>query len=225
MTEPQSPPPAPRRTGLLLGVAIAAVLAVGGGTAAYFAMPQVGPTQLVEAPAQDCDRRAVSSIGGPISLIDETGRRVTEADFKGTNTIVYFGFTNCPDVCPMSLTTVAAALDKLPEAERADFRTVLVSVDPERDTPEVMERYTASGGFPPDLLGLTGSLEDVRAAARSFRVAFSRVDQPNSALGYVMDHTSITYVMGPDWTLRTFFAGSEPPDVMAKCLADIAAAT
>jgi protein SCO1 len=182
------------------------------------------PLQQASGPPvpENCGKRTIATIGGPISLVDQDGMRVTEATYAGKNAIVYFGFTHCPDVCPMSLTTIGAALELLPPDTKAKFQPLLVSLDPVRDTPEVMRQYTASGGFPPGLRGLTGTPEEVKAAASAFKAAFNRVDQPNSELKYVIDHTSITYVMNSKWKLATFFTEADAPADMANCLAAIA---
>ena len=166
-----------------------------------------------------CSTRAYDNIGGPISLIDHTGTRVTEEDFKGQETLVYFGFTYCPDVCPISLTQVGAAIDLLPDGVQAP-RTMLISVDPERDTPAAMAAYIESNGFPEDIVGLTGTLEEIEAAASEFKSSFRRIEMPDSAAGYTMDHMSILYLMDKDWRLKTFFATSATsPREMADCIA------
>lgn len=175
-------------------------------------------TSVAELPA-NCTTRTTTAIGGPISLIDETGTAVTEADFKGNPTLVYFGFTYCPDVCPMTLVTMARAIDELPQDLRNSLQTVLVSIDPSRDTPEAMQSYVSTEAFPDGLKGLTGSQEDVAAAAQAFRAGFQRVEDPDSTAGYTMDHTSIVYLMDADWKLLTFFTHESTSEDMAACLA------
>ena len=101
------------------------------------------------------------------SLIDHTGRRVTEADFRGRPMIVFFGFTYCPDFCPMALSTLGAAFDLLPPEDAAKFQTLFITIDPERDTPEAMATYITSNGFPEGLVGLTGTEDEIAAAARA----------------------------------------------------------
>lgn len=165
----------------------------------------------------DCFSRAYPELGGPISLTDHTGRNVTEADFKGRPTLIYFGFTYCPDVCPAALTTIAAAYRKLP-ADMTPPQTLLISVDPERDTPDQLATYVSSKAFPEGLTGLTGTPEEIRAAADAFKADYSRVDQPESLAQYTMDHTNLIYVMDEDWKIATFFIG-DTPDEMATCLA------
>jgi protein SCO1/2 len=164
-----------------------------------------------------CLSRAYPEIGGPISLVSSTGARVTEADFKGKPTLIYFGFTYCPDVCPMTLTTVAAAYRRLPEGVTPP-QTVLISVDPARDTPEALATYVANKAFPAGLQGLTGSDAEVRAAADAFKADYSRVDQPDSMAEYTMDHTSLLYLMDENWQLKTFFTHQDTADTIADCL-------
>jgi protein SCO1/2 len=161
-------------------------------------------------------------VGGPFQLTDQDGRRVTDQDFRGKWMLVFFGFTNCPDVCPTALQVMAAALDKLgASAERVI--PVFISVDPERDTPAQLALYVRS--FHPRLVGLTGSPQEVEAAAKAYRVYFKRVADPKSSAGYTMDHSSIVYVMGPDGHYRTHFTHATGPDVMAERLARLLASS
>ena len=154
-------------------------------------------------------------VGGPFTLTDHTGRRVTDQDFRGRFMIVFFGFTFCPDVCPTALQVMAAALDKIgPKAEQ--ITPVLITVDPERDTPEQMAMYVKS--FHPRLVGLTGSPEEIAAVAKAYRAYFKRVPDPKSSGGYTMDHSAIIYVMGPDGAFRTHFTYTVNADAMAERL-------
>lgn len=165
-----------------------------------------------------CMSRAYSEIGGPISLIDQTGVRVTEADFMGEHTLVFFGFTYCPDVCPLTLYTLGQAIDQLPEGTRAP-RTILISVDPERDTPDALSLYLSNDAFPDGAVGLTGTPEEIQAAAAVFRAGYERIEIPDSLAGYTMDHTSLVYLMDEDWSLKTFFTHETDAPSMAQCLA------
>jgi protein SCO1/2 len=167
-----------------------------------------------------CLSRAYPEIGGPVSLVSSTGARVTEADFKGRPTLIYFGFTYCPDVCPMTLQTVAAAYRKLPEGTERP-QTLLISVDPGRDTPKALAVYVANKAFPEGLLGLTGTEAEIRAAADAFKADYSRVDQPDSMAEYTMDHTSLLYLMDEEWKLQTFFTHQDTPDTIAACLEEV----
>jgi protein SCO1 len=169
-----------------------------------------------------CLSRAYPEIGGPVALTAHTGAQVTEADFKGRPALIYFGFTYCPDVCPMALTTVAAAYRKLPDSVTPP-QALLITVDPARDTPEALAAYVSSNAYPPGLMGLTGSEEEIRAAADAFKADYSRIEQPDSVADYLMDHTSLLYLMDENWQLKTFFTHQDTPDTIAACLQDVLA--
>ena len=137
----------------------------------------------------------VALVGGPFSLVNQDCKRVTEKDFRGNYMLVFFGYTYCPDVCPTELQVMTAALDQLgPEASR--IQPVFVSVDPARDTPEVLKAYVAN--FGPRLIGLTGTEAEVAAIAKAYRVYYAKAGNGASATDYLMDHSSIIYLMGPD---------------------------
>ncbi|KCZ92276.1 SCO family protein [Hyphomonas johnsonii] len=167
-----------------------------------------------------CLSRAYPEIGGPISLVNEKGEAVTQDTFKGHPALIYFGFTYCPDVCPMTLVSVARAYKMLPEGMTPP-QTLLISIDPERDTPEKLAEYITTSAFPENLTGLTGTPDQVRAATEAFVADFSRVDDPNSSAGYTMDHTSLLYLMDSDWNLKTFFTHEDTSETIAACLADV----
>ncbi len=171
-----------------------------------------------EAPS--CLSRAYPNIGGPISLIDHTGTPVTEGTYKGGTSILYFGFTFCPDVCPLTLIRLKQAYDALPEGMDAP-QTLLVTVDPERDTPEKLADYVTSEAFPDRLSGLTGSQDQVRAAADAFIADFSKAEDPDSSAEYTMDHTTLLYVMDKDWNLKTFFTHEDTPEDITTCLTQL----
>jgi protein SCO1/2 len=137
----------------------------------------------------------VALVGGPFSLTDQDGRRVSEKDFLGKHMLVFFGFTYCPDICPTELQVMTAALDALgPDAEK--IQPVFVSVDPERDTPAVLKSYVAN--FSPRLVGLTGTPEEIAAMAKAYRVYYAKSGNQSSPEDYLVDHSSIIYLMGPD---------------------------
>lgn len=161
-----------------------------------------------------------AQIGGPFTLVDHTGRTVTEADFAGRPMLIYFGFTYCPDVCPFSLQVLADALSRLPEDQRAVFQPLLISVDPERDTPQVLAQYVDSPAFPANLTGLTGSPEQIRAAAEAYRVYYARVEDPDSAAGYTMDHASLIYLMDGEGEFVDVFPHHATPEDIAARLQD-----
>lgn len=184
---------------------------------------QAGPTPATASAAlggqSRCATRAYSEIGGPFRLIDQTGKERTEADFKGAPSLVYFGFTFCPDVCPTTLAKLDRVLEGLPPGTPRP-RPILISIDPERDTPEALALYLSTPAFPVDTVGLTGSAEAVKAAADAFKAAFWRIEQPDSAAGYTMGHTDIVYLMDAGWQLSTFFTTENSPEQMATCIAE-----
>jgi protein SCO1/2 len=130
-----------------------------------------------------------SAIGGPFQLTDQNGRTVTHEDFKGHPTLVFFGFTHCPDVCPTTLFEVSEVFRQL-GSDAAGARGLFVTVDPERDTPAILKDYLAS--FDPRLAGLTGSREAIDRMLKTYRVYAKKVPTEG---GYTMDHTALVYLM------------------------------
>lgn len=165
-----------------------------------------------------CFTRTSEAIGGPLSMTMQNGAHVTEDSFKGRKSLVFFGFTHCPDVCPQTLYSVGTAMRLLPKNVKAP-RTILISVDPARDTPEALATYIASNGFPTDIVGLTGTLEELDQVAKAFRAPYSRVEDSDSASGYLMEHAAILYLMDENWKLKTFFTPDARPETVAKCIA------
>ena len=155
-------------------------------------------------------------IGGPFTLTDHRGKRVTEKDFEGGFTLVYFGYTFCPDICPAELQVISAALDQL--GERAKNVTPLfITLDPERDDVKQMASYVSN--FHERLIGLTGSLEDIRAAAKTYRVYFAKVEDQSSGDYYLLDHSSAVYLMGPKGEYLAHFSYGAGVDKMAHGIA------
>jgi protein SCO1/2 len=154
-------------------------------------------------------------IGGPFTLIDQNGKTVTDRDFPGRYKLVFFGFTHCPDICPAELQVMAAVLDQL--GDKADkVVPIFITVDPERDTPQVMSDFVKNFGR--RLVGLTGSPEAVAAAAKAYRVVYTKVDDPGSANGYTVDHSALVYLMGPDGEYLNHFAYGTSAATMAEAL-------
>ena len=134
-----------------------------------------------------------AAIGGPFNLIDDKGTPVTEAALRGRPSVIYFGYTFCPEVCPTTLADLARWMKALgPDADKLNY--VFVTVDPERDTPKLMHEYV--NAFDPRIRGFTGTPEQIAKVARKYRVYYQR--EPTSDGGYVMDHSSILYLMSPD---------------------------
>ncbi|MCC7252786.1 SCO family protein [Hyphomicrobium sp.] len=168
---------------LLLALLIG--LAAGIMTAVLLATLPSGP-----APTMQTTGKAL--VGGPFSLLDASGKRVTEKDFAGRPLLVYFGFTNCPDVCPAGLQVIAAALDRLGD-KAGDVGVVFITVDPERDTPELVGKYAAS--FHKHILGLSGSSDDIAAVTKAYRVYAKKVPDEERPGDYSVDHSTFMYLM------------------------------
>jgi protein SCO1 len=134
-----------------------------------------------------------SAVGGPFRLLDQDGKRVTDADFRGKPFLVFFGFTHCPDICPTALFEMSEVLRRLgPDAEKT--AVLFISVDPERDTPEKLKEYLSS--FHPRIVGLTGSPQEIAEVEKAYRVYAKKV--PLEGGGYTMDHSAIVYLMDKD---------------------------
>lgn len=160
------------------------------------------------------EETGTADIGGPFELVNQDGKTVTDADFKGKLQLVYFGYTYCPDACPTALGVMAAALDKLDVAgERVT--PMLISIDPERDTPESLKEYVAN--FHPRLVGLTGTAEQVAKAAKEYRVFYQK--QPGaSGDAYLMDHSTLIYLMDAEGKFVTYFGPQATPDDVAEAI-------
>ena len=159
----------------------------------------------------------VQSIGGPFTMVNDEGRTVTEADFAGKPTVMFFGFTHCPDVCPTTLFELAGLMQKLgPEAGKLNY--AFVSVDPERDTPQILHDYIAS--FDSRIVGLTGTDEQMAKMAEEYRVYHRKVPTED---GYTMDHTATVYLMDPANNLAGTIDFHENEDVALQKLKNLIA--
>ena len=156
-----------------------------------------------------------AAIGGPVTLVGADGQEVTEAAFAGGPAVLYFGYTYCPDVCPTSLQTVAEAMDLL--GERAETVTpIFITVDPRRDGSEVVGDYAAA--FHEQMVGLTGTPEQIAAAAKAFRVVYLARNKGRSDDDYLVDHSSYYYLMDGDWNLAAVMAHEVTPAQMAAAI-------
>jgi protein SCO1/2 len=152
-----------------------------------------------------------ADFGRELSLPDQDGKVRTLGDFKGKAVAVFFGFTQCPDVCPTNLATLRAVKEKL-GADGDRLQVIFVSVDPERDTPALLSKYVTA--FDPTFLGLTGDAEATARTAKAFKVYYQKV--PGSTPGtYTVDHTAATYLYDPQGRLRLFVRHGEPADKIA----------
>ena len=154
-----------------------------------------------------------SAIGGPFRLVDQNGKTVTDADLKGKWSLVYFGYTHCPDACPTALNDIAIALDQL-GPKREAVRSVFITVDPERDTPEVLKDYVTS--FDAAILALSGSPEEIARAAKAYRVYYAKHPEPGG--DYSMDHSSVIYVMDPQGRFTASFTHESAPEQISERL-------
>ena len=193
-------------------------------SATLLALAACGPAaSIVEEPPLTGAR-----IGGAFSLVDTTGRTVTDRDFAGTYRLIYFGYSFCPDVCPVDLNYLMLGLKQFERQDApraARIQPIFVSVDPERDTPAVLADYVPQ--FHPRLIGLTGSVDQVKAMADAWLVQSSK--QPGSAPdAYLVAHTNIAYLMGPQGEplaiipvddIRTEGVNEGSPDLVAAELA------
>jgi protein SCO1 len=152
--------------------------------------------------------------GGPFKLTDQDGRTVTDADFRGKWLLVYFGYTHCPDACPTALNAIAEALDRLgPTRDR--LQPVFITLDPERDTPEVLKTYTSA--FQAGIVGLTGSPTQIQAIARAYRITYRKHPQPEDD-DYTVDHTSVIFLIDPTGKPVSLFSHETPPDRLSHRL-------
>ncbi len=142
------------------------------------------------------------SVGGPFQLVNQDGQPVDQTLLNGKWSLVFFGFTYCPDFCPTTLTALEATKQRMGAAGN-DLQVVFVSIDPERDTPQAMKDYLSSDGFPPGVVGLTGTPEQVAATAKAYRAYFQKVGEGDD---YTMNHSLTVYLMGPDGRFRSALA-------------------
>ncbi len=200
-------------SGRTYAIAAAAVVLVGLAATGYAVMRSSD-----DDPFADCRRGQVAAgaatIGGPFTLTAADGTRVTDAEAITRPTLVYFGYSFCPDFCPTDLSRNALAAETLKE-KGIDVGQVFVSIDPARDTPEVVGDFTAA--IDPALVGLTGSEADVDAAARAYKVYHRKSgDDPEF---YLMDHSTFTYLVAPETGFLEFYGSDATPEAMADSVA------
>ena len=163
-----------------------------------------------------CSASAVAggAIGGPFTLVDELGATVTDQDVITEPTLVYFGYTFCPDFCPLDAQRNAIATDLLAD-EGTSITPVFITIDPARDTSAVLAEYTEN--FHPRMIGLTGSEDQIRAAAKEYKVIFSKADDDPEF--YLMNHTVFTYFVTPEDGFVDFFKNDDTPETVAQRIA------
>ena len=180
--------------------------ALAGATVLLITTPQGG---------QPVQSSGTALVGGPFSLVGADGKPVTDRDFRGRYMLIFFGFTHCPDICPAELQVIAQALEQLGDKAK-NVVPIFITLDPERDTPEAMGNYLKS--FGPNFVGLTGSPEAIAAAAKAYRVAYSKVENKESAGDYSVDHSALVYLMDREGRYMTHFSYGLSADQMAEKL-------
>lgn len=197
---------------LYAGSAVAVVLALIAGSL-WYVMGGRSDDRFAE-----CRTSAVAggagAIGGPFTLVDQTGATVTDRDVITKPSLVYFGYTFCPDVCPMDAARNAEAVDILEEMGY-EVTPVFISIDPKRDTPEVLANF--AGNIHPRMIGLTGTEEQVKAASLAYRTYYKAQEPADDY--YLVDHSTFTYLVLPQTGFAEFFKRETTPDQMAQQVA------
>lgn len=197
-------------TKIYAGVAVAAMAALLGGSA-YWVYSNQANDKFAECRGGQV---AGGAIGGPFTLVNQNGETVTDKDVITKPSLVYFGYTFCPDVCPLDNARNAEAVDILDEMG-IDVTPIFISIDPNRDTPEVMGEFASV--MHPKMIGLTGTEEQVKAASLAYKTYFKKQDSDDEF--YLVDHSTFTYLMLPDIGFVDFFKREVTPDEMAQTVA------
>jgi protein SCO1/2 len=196
---------------------IATAVAVVGAQLAIRTMDDTGAPPTVEERARTAQEVAREVVTGEFSLIDHRGQAVTDEDFRGSWPLIFFGYTYCPDVCPTTLAVVGLVMDALGE-DAARVQPLFITVDPARDTPEVMADYVAA--FHPRIIGLTGSEEQIAAVARSHRAYYAKnptvEDDKIVEDEYSMDHSAYLYLMDTQGVYATVFSPTDTAEEIAE---------
>lgn len=171
-------------------------------------------------PAKRSDFKATditgADFGRKLELADHNGVRRTLDDFRGKLVVLFFGYTHCPDVCPTTLADIASAFKEMKPEDVARVQVLFVSVDPERDTPDLLKQYVPY--FHPSFLGMVGTPDEVAVAAQEFRIYYRKHVEPG-ATDYLVDHTAGSYVLDKEGRLRLFQPFAQPPAEIAHDLA------
>jgi protein SCO1/2 len=194
--------PADSRRFALIAVTLAGLLVLAAGALLALAMR--------EGPKGVAGGVLASAIGGPFHLVDQNGKPFSETDLNGKWHLVFFGYTHCPDVCPTTLNELSLALEQL-GGKRDEVGLVFITVDPERDTPDILKSYIES--FDAPITALTGTPAEVAQAAKDYRVYYAK--HPRADGGYDMDHSAVVYVMDPQGRFTATFT----PDSTAEAIA------
>jgi len=186
------------------------------GAAGITAVKSYRDTKVQHVTAQSQQVAGKAAVGGPFELVDYDGKPFSDKDLRGEFALLYFGFTFCPDICPDELEKVSEAIDLVEKKVGVQIVPVFISVDPERDTPAKIKSYVKE--FHPRMLGLTGSLEDVKRTSKAYRVYFNKTT--DNAKDYLVDHSIIHYLIDPEGEFVTFYAKSYTAEQMADSMAE-----
>lgn len=191
-------------------LAAGAVVALLGGTALWIGLNRGGE----DAFAQCRSGQAGADIGGPFTLVEGTsGKTVTEKEVIDRPTLVYFGYTFCPDVCPLDMARNAEVADIL-EEQGQDIRLAFITVDPARDTPQVVSEFAQN--IHPKAVGLTGSEDQVKTAVNAYRAYYKLHEAEPGDDYYLVDHSAFTYLMLPGAGFADFYKHAAPADEVAQ---------
>ncbi|MBV8061732.1 MAG: SCO family protein [Alphaproteobacteria bacterium] len=171
--------------------------------------------QAAQVTTQTAVPPGTGAIGGSFSLTNQDGTPVTDAAYKGKLLLVYFGYTYCPDLCPTGLQSISKALDHMQAEEVAKVQPLFITIDPARDTPQKLKEYISS--FHPAVAGLTGTAQQIADVAKKYQVYYARGEQVDEH-DYVMDHSSLIYLMGTDGQLVQTFSEEADPDHIIQAL-------
>lgn len=194
----------------VLTIAVVGVL-LGSGIAWYQVNNEGAATARI-TPAAGTIGATTTEVGGPFALTDQNGNKVTEKNYPGYK-LMFFGFTNCPDICPAGLQKIGVVLETMGDSGK-DITPIFVTVDPERDTPDVMKDYL--GVYGDRFVGLTGTADELKAVTESFRVYAAKAEGADPA-HYMMNHSGFTYLLRDDGTMVTVFgADDKPSEIIAE---------
>lgn len=201
---PSNPSSAPDR-GMKSGPGLAVLVAIAAAVALL-----IGWLTLTQKPTS----AAAADIGGPFQLIDQDGRPVDQSILKGRWSAVFFGYVSCPDICPATMQTLAAAQTRL-GSDAARLQVVFITVDPARDTPAQLKAWSSQAGFPKSVRALTGSAQQIAAVAKVYRVYFAKENRP---VDYQVAHSAAIYLMNPDGRFVAPLSYEQGPEKLAHDL-------
>lgn len=151
-------------------------------------------------------------------MLHTADKEVQLSDFKGKVVLMFFGYTSCPDICPTTLFSLASVLNKLTDDETEEVKVLFISVDPERDTPEIIENYTHY--YHDDILGISGSKQEIDTVVKQYASAYRKI-KSDSAIGYLVDHSSAIYLVNQDGDLVNLLPGDSDVDSIVATIRDL----